>query len=99
LSVFAPYVFLFPPIAPFVLFAPLPLKTAHKGTIPLTLRTTGLAQFTDVEVCTGETFQSKCMSRFSVYLLSLHIFTTCGCIYVNAPLQSWTSKFLANNRL
>jgi len=39
---FRPLYVVSPPVAPFVFFAPLPLKLAPKGAIPLTLRNTVL---------------------------------------------------------
>jgi len=39
---FRPLCIIFPPIAPFNFFAPLPLKVAYKGAIPPTLRITTL---------------------------------------------------------
>jgi len=39
---FCPRLCCFAPIAPFVSFAPLPIKIAPKGAIPPILRTTGL---------------------------------------------------------
>jgi len=42
LNISAPFALFYPPIAPFVFFAPLTLKIAPEGAIPPTLRNTAL---------------------------------------------------------